>query len=149
MCENSSSPTHDAAQSLHVRCPHGYYLDAKQIGTPRCRSCDPMSQHLEPEYVSYSLALLAFRNSAERPRTDKGKFVGTSTVEPGKCRCWRCGEVFPLNNEHFARQTTKKCAAPNGFVKRCKKCDNRMRYLRRYGHHRPGVQALLDVGVRL
>jgi hypothetical protein len=148
VCQNSHSPTQENRDD-RTRCPHGYYVHARKLGTPRCRTCDPMSQPLEGQYISYALALLALRNAKGRGRRRnlKGSLVFDSeaTVGPGEYRCWRCRKVLPLDDEHFRRQASKA----TGHVSRCKPCDNALRSARRRGDTRPGVQALIDVGVRL
>ena len=134
----STPPSHD-------RCEHGYYLHARDLGTPKCRTCDPMSARLEADEISFSLALLALRRVKLRLRTGKGQYPAEATPKPGYYRCWCCREEYPLDCHHFRRAPSKA----TGFQGRCKWCDNKLKTKKRRGEPRPGVQALLDEGVRL
>jgi hypothetical protein len=148
VCQIASTPTQDHRDS-RTRCPHGYYRNARQLGTPRCRTCDPMAHSLEPQETSYALALLALKRTSKRVKSPNGQFAPEATVAPGMHRCWRCRGVFPATEEYFWRATTKLCAKKTGLQGCCKKCQNRRKTEKRRGDPRPGVQALLDVGVRL
>lgn len=144
MVRNLSSPPRDTCAEL-VRCEHGYYLRARELGTPTCRTCHPFSARLEKDETSFSLALLALRRVKLRLRTGKGQFPAEATVQPGHYRCWKCREVYPLDAKHFRHAPSKR----TGFQSRCKWCDNKLKTAKRQGKPRPGVQALLDEGVRL
>jgi hypothetical protein len=79
----------------------------------------------------------------------RGQFEPEATVEAGKHRCWCCREVFPLTTDYFWRATTPRCAKSSGFQGCCKKCQNKRKTAKRRGDTRPGVQALVEVGVQL
>lgn len=139
---------HSPTQEHHdkkARCSHGYYRNARELKTPRCPTCDPMSYSLDKDHASYALALIALRHTVARRRTEAGKFEAEATVAPGMYRCWCCGEVKPLDPDHFRRAASKA----TGFQGRCKSCDNKRKTDKRQGKPRPGIEALLAVGVTL
>jgi len=101
-----------------------------------------MSEPLTKDETEIALRLMAHARDEGRPKDTLGRYLATSVVEPGKCRCWRCREVLPLDEEHFRRATSKA----TGFQSRCKRCDNRMRAGRRGGYFREGVALVRGVG---
>lgn len=147
MAEILSTPPMPESEEIdcHSRCEHGYYLKARELAAPTCRTCHPFSARLKPSEASYSLALLALQRVKTRLRTGKGQFPAEATVAPGWYRCWCCREAYPLDHHHFRRAPSKA----TGFQGRCKGCDNKLKNNKRRGDPRPGIQALLDVGVRL
>lgn len=148
VCQSLHSPTQET-NSKTARCDHGYYRHARELKTPRCPTCDPMSYALDKDQTSYALALLALQKHALRAKSDKGQFAAEATVAPGMHRCWKCRGVFPLTEEYFWRAKTRKCAKKTGFQGCCKKCQNKRKTGKRQGRPRPGVEALLAVGVQL
>jgi hypothetical protein len=102
-----------------------------------------MSEPLTKDEIEIALRLMAHARDEGRPKDALGRYLATSVVEPGMCRCWRCREVLPLDEGHFRRAASKA----TGFQSRCKRCDNRMRTGRRGGYFRAGVALVRDVAV--
>lgn len=148
MCSKCVSPTQEQ-HANKARCGHGYYQEFRKLKTPPCPRCNPHLYPLEPELVSFALVLIANKRTATRPklrdRRNSFVFAPEATVEPGRYRCWCCGEVKPLTHEHFRRAASKK----TGFQGRCKKCDNKLKTKKRRGESRVGIDLLLAAGVAL
>lgn len=135
------NPTQER-QVDRTRCPHGYYLHARELGTPRCEMCHRDSFPLDARRTRDALALIAIKHGLERRRTDEGRFPPEASVAPGVYRCWCCRRVLPLDEKHFRRAASKA----TGYQTRCKQCDNAQRFRRRQGLEGAGVRALQEAG---
>jgi Zn finger protein HypA/HybF involved in hydrogenase expression len=128
MNKTLSTPTQDTSASHSFpRCEHGYYVESRELHTPRCPMCDPIQEPWTKEEVKVLLRRRAMSQVVNRKRTIAGRFERLYPVPEGEQRCWCCGDTFPADHDHFRRAASKT----SGLQTRCKKCDNKRKTIRR------------------
>jgi hypothetical protein len=99
------------------KCAHGFVLGRGLCPHPGCRGAH--KKRLLPHYCQSYLR-------------DKDMTAGKQ--EPGHYRCYMCGRLLPdgtipeLGPSQFFGATSKR----NGHQSRCKQCDNKRRFWRRW-----------------